>query len=389
MRAELEKYAGRYRRELLESVLPFWLRHAPDREHGGYFTCLDREGRLYDRRKYVWLNGRAAWTFARLYRELEPRDEWLAFSRSCVEFLDRHAFDARGRAYFSLTAEGHPAFFQRKPYSAVFVALGFLEYARATGELAYREKGIALFRRIVDWVQHPDALGRPLYGARPMSQLADIMVIALLALEIAAVDPAPEFTAWLDWSVEAVRAHYDPARRILLENAAPWDATFRDTPEGRFFCSGSAVEVGWFLLHVLEQRPNAEVERLLLDAMEGSLESGWDREYGGLFYFQDVDGRPMLPLEWDMKLWWPHTEAIYASILAYTKTRDAKWLRWLERLDEYAFAHYSDPQFGEWFGYADRTGRLTHTLKGNHYKGSFHVPRFLLFSVQRMAAATR
>ena len=384
MLPELKPYHDRYHTELFQRVIPFWLKHSPDPEHGGYFTCLDRDGTIYDTRKYVWMNGRAAWTFARLYNSVEKRPEWLAFSNSCIEFLRKHAYTPEGHVYFSLSREGNPAFEQRKPYSAVFVALGLLEYAAATGDAESRREGVALFHKVCDWIAEPGALGRPTYGARPMSQLADIMVIALLAMEIVKFDPSPVYEGWLDWCLRAVRAHYDAGRRILLENAMPDDAGFRATPEGRFFCPGSAIEVAWFLLHVEKQRPNAPVCAMLLEVIEGSLEYGWDREFGGLYYFMDVESKPLLQLEAPMKLWWPHTEAIYACILAYKETRDEKWLRWLERVDAYAFEHFSDPEYGEWFGYCDRSGRLTHTLKGNNYKGAFHVPRFLLFSLQAM-----
>jgi N-acylglucosamine 2-epimerase len=128
--------------------------------------------------------------------------------------------------------------------------------------------------------------------------------------------------------------------------------------------------------------PDADAEKMLLDSIEGSLEMGWDREFGGLYYFMDGEGLPPLPLESNMKLWWPHTEAIYATILAYSKTRDPKWLAWLSKVDTYAFAHFSDAVHGEWFGYCDRRGQLTNTAKGNNYKGCFHVPRMLLLSAQ-------
>jgi len=379
----LQPYYDRYRTELFDRVLPFWLKHSPDPEYGGYFTCLARDGSVYDTRKYVWMNGRAAWTFARLYNTVEKRPEWLAFSKSCIEFLRKHAYTPEGHVYFSLSREGNPAFVQRKPYSAVFVALGLLEYAAAVGDAECRREGVALFHTICSWIERPSELGRPSYGP-VASQLADIMVIALLAMEIVKFDSSPVYTDWLDWSLNAVQAHYDADRRILFENAMPQDAAFRSTPEGRFVCPGSAIEVAWFLFHVESLRPNAAVRSMLLDVIEGALDFGWDRQYGGLHYFMDVESKPMLQLEAPMKLWWPHTEAIYACILAYTETREDKWLRWLERVDSYAFSRFSDPEYGEWFGYCDRSGKLTHTLKGNNYKGAFHVPRFLLFSLQAM-----
>jgi N-acylglucosamine 2-epimerase len=378
----LTNYAARYRAELLGSVIPFWLRHSLDPEHGGYFTCLTREGAIYDPRKYLWLQGRAVWMFSKLYNELEPRAEWLDAARSILDFLRKHGRDAEGRYYFSLTRDGLPAAYQRKPYSAVFAMLGMLEYSKATNDAALGEEAIELFWKIHRWIDEPALLGRPvLQGSPRMGALADIMVLASMATEIARIDPDPRYREVLARCLTASRAHFDPKRRIFLEHTAP-----RALPEGRLFCPGDSIEAAWFLLHALEFQPDPAMRQMLLEAIEGSLDLGWDREYGGLYYFIDVDGQPPLPLESNMKLWWPHTEAIYATILAYSLTGEERWLKWLERVDDYAFSHFSDPEYGEWFGYCDRRGNLTSTAKGNNYKGCFHVPRMLLMSLQRLSA---
>ena len=372
----LDSFAARYRAELLDRVIPFWLRHSLDREHGGYFTCLTRDGAVYDSRKYVWLQGRAVWMFSKLYNELEARPEWLDAARLIFDFLRRHGRDPEGRYYFSLTREGRPSFYQRKPYSAVFAMLGMLEFSKATGDAALRAEAITLFWQIRAWIADPTLLGRA--SAQP--SLADVMVTASMASEIARVDPDPRYRAVLRECLDQSRNFYDPERRIFLEYMPA------DTPEGRLFCPGDSIEAAWFLLHA---GPDADMQAFLLDSIEGALELGWDREYGGLYYFMDVAGLPPLPLESNMKLWWPHTEAIYATILAHKLTGDPKWLAWLERIDRYAFSHFSDPEHGEWFGYCDRRGELTSTAKGNNYKGCFHVPRMLLLSLQCLQAQTR
>jgi N-acylglucosamine 2-epimerase len=59
----LEKH---YRDCLLESVVPFWERFSPDWEKGGYFTCLERDGRVFDTDKFVWMQAREVWMFSRL-----------------------------------------------------------------------------------------------------------------------------------------------------------------------------------------------------------------------------------------------------------------------------------------------------------------------------------
>jgi N-acylglucosamine 2-epimerase len=368
----LDDYARRYRSELLDRVIPFWLRHSLDHQHGGYFTCLTREGSIYDSRKYVWLQGRAVWMFSKLYNELDPRPEFLNAARLILNFVQQHARDEQGRYYFSLTREGRPSFYQRKPYSAVFAMLGMLEFSKATNDAALRKEAIDLFWQIRKWIQDPTLLGRP---PQPLS-LADVMVTASMASEIAKVDPDLRYREVLRECLEASRSFYDPSRRIFLEHAPA------DTPEGRLFCPGDSIEASWFLLHA---GPDEEMQALLLDSIEGALEFGWDKEYGGLYYFMDVEGLPPLPLESNMKLWWPHTEAIYATVLAHSLTSDRRFLTWLERIDAYAFAHFSDPEHGEWFGYCDRRGELTNTAKGNNYKGCFHVPRMLLLSYQLLS----
>ena len=113
-----------------------------------------------------------------------------------------------------------------------------------------------------------------------------------------------------------------------------------------------------------------------------SWDAGWDdaRHGGGLKYFVDAEGRDdVCFLERDMKLWWPHCEAMVAMLLAFERTRDGRhWARF-EQAAEYALAHFSDAAGGgEWYGYCDRDGRVTHPFKGGPYKGCFHVPRALL-----------
>src|SRR3954471_9124994 len=167
----LAESAVRYRKDLLESVIPFWMEYAPDREFGGYFTCLDRDGTIYDTRKYVWLQGRMVWMFSRLYNELEPRPEWLDMAKLGLDFIRKFARDPKGRCYFSLSREGSPAFYQRKPFAAVFVMMGLLEYSKATGDAACGQEAVDLFWSIREWIANPVLMDRPVFPGTPVSSL--------------------------------------------------------------------------------------------------------------------------------------------------------------------------------------------------------------------------
>jgi N-acylglucosamine 2-epimerase len=385
----LENYLQSYQQALFESVVPFWLKHSLDRDYGGTYSCLDRDGTVYDSKKYIWLVGRSVWMFSRLYNECGRQQAHLDAATLGVTFLEKNALDEKGRYYFSLTREGKPFFFQRKPYSAVFAMLAYLEYARASGQDAYKQKAVDLFWEITRWIDNPELLGRPsLVGAPQTSSLANVMVLAGMALELAQVDQDERYIGFMKKAIEGCRLHYAPKRRILMENVALDGAALPDSPEGRFFNPGHSIEVAWFMLHVLEHVDDENARTMAYDIIEGSLEYGWDREYGGLYYFMDLENRPTLQLESAMKLWWPHTEALYALVLAYTKTREQRWLDWLKKVHDYSFEHFVDSEHGGWFGYCDRRGNLTHTCKGGNYKGFFHVPRALLFCIQAIEACS-
>ncbi len=385
MNTTLQSYAAKYRRNLEESVIPFWLKHSLDWQHDGQFTCLDRDGTLWDTKKYLWLQGRAAWMFARLYNEWERRPEYLEAARRVVDFIRQHAFDERGRVWFSVTREGRPFAFQRKPYGAVFCMMGLLEYARATGDADCHRQAVALFWRIEEWLRQPELIDRPpLSGQAPVSNLANQMVMACMALELARVDPDPRYRQMIRDGIDGVLRHRSAEHGVLLETVALDGSSLRAWPEGRLFSPGHSIEVAWFLLHMLEYFPDATTQRVALDILDRSLQTGWDQQYGGLYYLRDIEGKPTLPLEHNMKLWWPVTEAIYALVLAHGLNPEDRWVRWLEQVDAYAFDHFVDKEQGEWFGYCDRRGELTSSCKGNNYKGFFHVPRALMLSVQRI-----
>ena len=244
--------AERYRDELLTNIIPFWMRHSVDRQNGGFWTCLDRQGKIYDDRKYVWMNGRQIWTLSRLYRQIEPRPEWLAAAQGGADFLLRHVYDAEGRCYFSLNQDGSPAGYQRKPYGAVFTMLGFLELSKATNNANLRAEAERLFAQIRGWIDDPSLLGRPQLGP-PASQLADIYVLAFMALELAEGNSNPQYLAVMRECLQKVKAHRHQG--VLLETVAP-----HSTPEGRLFCPGSSFEIAWILLRILDYLPDAGME---------------------------------------------------------------------------------------------------------------------------------
>ena len=115
-----------------------------------------------------------------------------------------------------------------------------------------------------------------------------------------------------------------------------------------------------------------------------TLEYAWDKEYGGIFYFMDIKNKPLQQLEWDQKLWWVHIETIIALLKGYLHTQDERCWEWFEKVHDWTWKHFPDPEFGEWYGYLNRKGEPLLTLKGGKWKGCYHIPRGLYQSWQTL-----
>jgi N-acylglucosamine 2-epimerase len=382
-----------YRTALLEDVIPFWMIHSRDNQEGGYFTCLDRDGSVYHREKYVWPHGRMIWMFSALYNRIEPRSEWLEMAAHGVEFLLRCCRNPDGLFYFHLTRDGKDLDGPISIYSDFFAVYGLAEYSRAAGDARALETARKTYWSVVERIRNPRyGAFYPFPSSRHLQRHTVSMILLETTQELASIAPDPKYTAIIDECLERILyKHTLPNERALFENLSN-DWKRLDSMDGRLINPGHAIESMWFVLHQARRRNDLSLINRATDVIEWSLERGWDREYGGIFYFIDSEGKPLEQLEWFMKLWWPHTEALYATLLAYRLTGRKSMEEWFERIHEYAWPHFQDTEFGEWYGYLDRQGNVVNRAKGTGWKSCFHLPRALLLCVkllEEMAAPSR
>ncbi len=368
-----------YRDGLLEDVLPFWTLHAIDPEHGGYMTALNRDGAVIDTDKSVWQQGRFAWLLGELYNNVEAREEWLDLARRGVEFIDRHCFDpADGRMWFLVTRDGRPIRKRRYAFSESFAAIAYGEYAKATGSDAYADKARKAFQRFIDHNLNPQAVQAKFTDVRPMRGLGFPMITIATAQELRASIGLEDAALRIDESIETIRRyHLKEEIQCVMETVGPAGELI-DHFDGRTLNPGHALEGAWFILWEGRERQDEALVRLGCTMLDWMWKRGWDEEFGGIRYFADVKGLPVQEYWHDMKFWWPQNEAIIATLLAYHLTGDAKYARWHAKIHDWAYRHFPDPEYGEWYGYLHRDGTLSVPLKGNTWKGPFHVPRMQL-----------
>lgn len=378
----------------LERCANFWLEHGMDAEHGGVYTCLDRKGEVYSTDKSVWMQGRCGWIFAWLSHLYGAKPAWLAASKSCLDFMEAHCInrEAGGRMYFTVTAEGAPLRQRRYYFSEAFYALANAEYYGVTGEaecLARARRAYDLYWDLAHGMPDPTGLGpKTIPETRTGRAFGTPMIILNVTSVLERVDPE-RASLYKERAAQCVdeifRYHVKPELHCVLENVAPDGTPRLYYTEGRTVNPGHDIEGVWFLLEHAKRTGDTALVQKAAQIFDWAIEAGWDKEYGGLLYFTDCEGKPPEAYEHDMKLWWPHNEILIASLMLYRDTREEKYLDWFYKTVDYCKAHFADPEYGEWYGYLRRDGKPTMpSTKGSTFKGPFHLPRSLSMVDQMM-----
>jgi N-acylglucosamine 2-epimerase len=367
-----------YRETLLNNIIPFWMQHSIDRA-GGYFTCLDRQGQVYDTDKFIWLQNRQVWMFSTFYNQIEQNPEWLKVAKHGADFLAQHGRDANGDWYFSLDRTGKPLIQPYNIFSDCFAAMAFSQYAAASGQESAKEIALQAYQNVLRRQDNPKGKYTKAYpGTRPLKSLAVPMILANLTLEMSWLLPPTELDRVLAATVQEVMQDFrDPEQGYMREAVDP-NGQRVDCHEGRLLNPGHGIEAMWFMMDIAQRQGNQELMVQAIEVAIKTLEFAWDKEYGGIYYFMDDRGHPPQQLEWDQKLWWVHVETLVALAMGYRLTGDERCWDWYQRVHAYTWQHFADPEHAEWFGYLNRRGEVLLNLKGGKWKGCFHVPRAML-----------
>ena len=375
----LEFWANSYKNDLTQNIMPFWLKHGLDRQHGGVYTCLNRDGSLMDTTKSVWFQGRFAFICAFAYNNIEKNEEWLRAAKSTLDFIEKHCFDDDGHMYFSVTADGKPLRKRRYVFSETFAAIAMSEYALATGDRNYADKAMKIFSDTQRFLTSPGFLTPKFEPEVKLQSHSIVMILINVGSRIRAVIDDPKLTVQIDNSIEKLRRYFmHPEFKALLETVGP-DGEFINTNMTRTINPGHCLETAWFIMEEARLRGwDKNLMDTALTIFNWSWEWGWDKLYGGIINFRDCKNLPPQDYSQDMKFWWPQCEAIIASLYAYLGTGDEEYLYRHQRISEWTYAHFPDTEFGEWYGYLHRDGTVAQPAKGNLFKGPFHIPRMMI-----------
>eukprot|EP00118_Oscarella_pearsei_P000143 m.4305 g.4305 ORF g.4305 m.4305 type:complete len:405 (+) comp10519_c0_seq1:37-1251(+) len=388
----LRSWLSRFEGEL-EAGMAFWLKNSHDKEFGGFYNCLTRDGKVYDDTKYGWLQCRQVWMYCKLYRETAQyqSEEVRSAAIAGGEFVLKHIYrPSNHRCYFQVTREGLPIYMQRKPFTEVFFILAMTELCRVTRETRYQEVADKVLAKFRYWAREDDSeLGRLHLAGEPKCNGLGVPMMFLCVLQEICLDDKKQLEKHRDdfqWCVQQILPHVKKDKKAVLENVSV-EGNMLPGSKGRLMNPGHAIEAGWFLLRYASLVNDDRLKDIAIsDFILLPFEVAWDSDKhgGGLLYFLDVEGFPQTALEASMKLWWPHCEAIIGLLMAYDEQKEDSILQNFKKVFDYSLKHFGDPEYGEWFGYLNRDGSPLddNPFKGGPYKSCFHTLRCFHMAVQ-------
>lgn len=361
-----------YGKYLKDDILEFWLKNAIDEQYGGIFTQLDRTGNVYGTEKSVWFQGRALYIFSLAYNQVKKDERYLNAAKKIYQFLPNCTRED-GRMYFTVTRDGKELQMRRYYFSETFAAIGCAEYFLATGDIEAKEKAEAYFDTAYQIYSGKVKTAPKFNGENaPYKALSPAMIMLATAQVMRKLDRDKYNKIALE-TIPEILSHW--TEKGLLENVG-LNGEFVDTPTGRLINPGHSLECAWFIMAEGVYQNNDKLKNVGKEIIDISMKLGINN--GGIIAFCDCDGKPASALEWDMKLWWPQCEAIIANLMAYKIFNEEKYNTNYKALIEYAFSNFADKEYGEWYGYLHYDNTPSHYLKGNIFKGPFHLPRMLM-----------
>ncbi|MES2222246.1 MAG: AGE family epimerase/isomerase [Acidobacteriota bacterium] len=380
-----EQIYAQYKALLLDDVVPFWLNNGIDWKYGGVLSCIRDDGSLISGDKFMWSQARSVWTFAALYNRVEKRPEFLAAAENSIRFLLEHGRDTQGQWIYHADQQGREIEGATSIYTDCFVIYGFSEYYRAVRDEQILSIARETLERVCQRIEEPDFQETAPYPLPLGWKNHGIpMILTETINEFILTTGETRLEVRLDDYVARIMDHFvRPDKKVLLEFLTT-DYRELPAPAGTFVMPGHAIESMWFVLHVARRRGDQGLIRRAAEVIRWHLEYGWDPEYGGLCLSRDIEGHPPYLPHSDKKLWWPHVEALYSTLLAHQLTGESWCLEWYQRVADWAWSHFPTRNGGDWMQRLTREGTPTTEVIALPVKDPFHLPRGAMLILQLM-----
>lgn len=379
-KSEIKKYKEQYYNTLVDEIIPYWLKHSID-ESGAINNCLNEDGSLISKERYIWSQGRALWTFSALYNRIEKKAEYLDVASGLFNYLLKTGRDENGKWLYRFDENGNVLDKDISIYVDGFVMAGMTEYYLATNDERAKQIAIETYENTLWRLNHPGTYSVAPYVIKDGIKTHGVnMIFSYFYYQLGkAIQRDDILDNAYNLAQEVLNHFYVKEKDAILEFVTT-DGKFTDTPEGRACVPGHAIECMWFLISIFNDRGETENIKECCKIIKRHIELGLDKEKGGLILALDIDGKE--PIFWGKptyKPWWVQLETLVATAYAYKHTHDEWFMDIHRQINEFAFKNYPNG-YGEWYNWLDNDGNVGETA-ALPVKDPFHLPRALMMLI--------
>jgi len=367
------------RTRLLQQILPWWTENAVDTRYGGIRTMVTEDGQIVGDDKFVWSQARWLWVASATCNRLAASPSLEQTAEQTATFLRLFGQQQPGCWNYRLSRTGDVVEGPLSIFSDCFAIYGLSEYFRLSKQQWALDLALLTFHGVCARVEAGGFQEIAPYQMEPgLRAHAVSMILVETAQELSiTVGGSEEIDAVADDCFTQILEHFLQPQSGLVVEYLNRDYTKLPGPEGALVVPGHAIECMWFLAHLSIRRKHRASLDLIGETVLRHLEFGWDPEFGGLFLNGSVQGDFHAYPHGDMKIWWPHTEALYALALLFHVTQDARFSQWYAKVHAWSRQHFQMPS-GEWRQRLLRDGSPSEKTIALPVKDPFHLPRTLI-----------
>ncbi len=386
---------------LNQTVIPFWLHFARDKNYGGFRGKLSRDGEPVQKSpKGLVQHARYLWSFSAFFEHTSD-PEFQELANWAHQYLSRNFFDEKYNGYFyQLSFDGKPLRREKYIYAQSFVIYAFARYARVFRCAKSKEIALDLFKKIrqvafdsrfsgfhesfsQDWKlveQHQD------FGIDGFRKTMNCHIHLIEAFtELYRTVPGQEVGGIIQDMIDCILDKiFDPERNSLNLFFEP-DWTRLD----RVYSFGHDIETAWLLLAASEAVGGyrvQDVQKVSFALIDQVLENGLDREKCGVFYEMNTANEQ---LKFDRKkVWWVQSEAMVGFLKAYEISKNMKYYDAYVKVVDWVEKYQVDRRYGEWF-YEIQPDGTVNGDKAGLWKTPYHNGRACLDTEKIFANLSR
>lgn len=320
-----------------------------DKQYGGFYTLVDRQGKVKSDDKEAYGNAFGLYALSAYYH-LSHDTAALNLAKKSFGWLEQHSHDPIHKGYFqNLRRDGTPI--QRDASVPSTASTGYKD----------QNSSIHLLEALTE-----------LYGVWPDRLVGERLDEMLRLVRDVITTPRGNLVLFFqpDWTPVSFR---DSSEAIVLKHRNLDHVSF-----------GHDVETAYLMLEasqVLGLKNDTKTLQVGKRMVDHALANGWDKKVGG-FYDQGYyfTGKPGMTIIKESKNWWSQAEGLNTLLLMADKFPDEP----LHYFDQYRLLwHYCqtyliDHQYGEWYEEGlDKDPQRKTALKGHIWKAAYHTYRAL------------